>query len=203
MKITQIPEAGSLALRLHIGTHTSEIQVQIYKIMENMIVLNPIVINNKILNLGDTDVRMELIYERENEKPIMWRNISYGTVKLENRPYLVLASNSEGAVFNRRNNYRLPLDVKGILNGKDKIIVHDISSTGISFYTPSENKKKVGSPVAIKFTGCYEDIHVSGEIVREIEEEDRNMYGCKIKSSQQIDKFMSEEQRRRVIRSRK
>lgn len=203
MKIYEIPEEGALSLRIQKDHQSSVVDVEIYKIVSNMLVLKPIMVEDKVLNMDDSDARVELIYERENEKPLIWKSISYGTIKLENRPYVVLSDHTDGVVFNRRTNYRLDMDVQGILNGNERIIVHDLSSSGIAFYTAKDNKKEIGSPIQIKFVGGYEEIVVTGEIIREVIVGERNMYGCTIQSSMQVDKFLSEEQRRRVMKTRR
>lgn len=202
MKINEIPKDGSVSLKLQKDNQISMLSVEIYVAKENVIVLKPIIIDGKVLNLSNSDFRLELIYERGNEKPLIWRNISFGTIKIDNYPCVVLQDTTEGVVYNRRGTFRLELDVQGVLNGNEKIIVHDISTTGISFYTEKDNRKTIGSPVKIKFMGGFEEIYVSGEIIREVEGEERNMYGCMIKANLMVDKFMTEEQRRRVMRNR-
>ena len=59
-------------------------------------------------------------------------------VAVKGRQCIVLSTKSNGVQYNRRLNFRLSLDVQGTLKGQ-KIIVHDLSSTGISFYVRKEN----------------------------------------------------------------
>ena len=79
---------------------------------------------------------------------------------------------------------------------------YEYSLTSRLFYTKKEDRKVIGDAFRLKFIGGYEEIHVKGVIVREIVEETRNMYGCTITPNPVIDTFMSDEQRRRVMRSR-
>jgi len=178
---------------------SSTIDASIYKISKNVIVLKPIIIENKVLHIQcDEGLVIDFIYQCENEKPLIWKHVAYGVVSIEGQPCLAIKDTKEGVGFNRRDNFRLAMDVPGVLNINEKVLVHDISSTGISFYTQKKNKKQVGSAVDIVFVGGYEDVHVSGQIVREVELEERNLYGCTIKPSMIIERFLSEEQRRRL-----
>lgn len=203
MKIFEIPQDGLLSLKIQKEHRTKVVSVEIFKVTSKMLVLKPIIIDGKVLNPQDSAMRVELIYERGDEKPLIWKNLSYGVIKLENKPYMVLADKTDGVEYNRRTTYRMDMDVQGTLNSNERVIVHDISSTGISFYTSKDNRKLVGSPIRLKFMGGYEEIRVTGKIVREVVGEDRNMYGCTIQSSMEVDKFLSEEQRRRVMRRRR
>lgn len=202
MKITEIPQDASLFLRIHKGTQQADVKVEIFKIMEKGIVLKPIIVDGKILNLEKEELRLELIYDRDDSKPLIWRTLSYAFLKRGEYSYTILADKNDGIEFNRRNTFRLDMDVQGTLNRNEIVIVHDISRTGISFYIAKDKKKMIGAPITITFQGGYEDITVTGTIVREQELEERVMYGCQIKSSLQVDKFLSEEQVRRLRRRR-
>ena len=137
----------------------------------------------------------------DNAKPIVWRNVAYGMVPVKGRQCIVLSTKSNGVQYNRRLNFRLPMDVQGNINGQ-KIIVHDLSSTGISFYVRRDNPKKIGTEFTMKFIANYDELAVQGKIVREFIDEDRILYGCSIKPSAIIDTFLAEEQRRRLMKNR-
>ncbi|MBQ8591655.1 MAG: PilZ domain-containing protein [Lachnospiraceae bacterium] len=202
MKIGDIPLDGTVLLKLHRLKQTTTLPVEIQKSMPMVVVLKPIIVGDKILNVEDAELKMDFIYERQNEKPLVWKHISFGTVRVENRPHVVLTDKSDGVEYNRRTTFRMDMDVKGLLNGKEKVVVHDLSSTGISFYAPAINPKAIGDPVLLSFMGGYEEITVAGEIVRVVPVDERNMYGCTIKSNLKIDQFLSDEQRRRAFKNR-
>lgn len=202
MKIVEISEDSTLTLIIHKDEQSVEVNVEIYKIMPKGIVLKPILSDGKALNLENSGARLELVYEREDAKPIIWRHISYGVIKIGGYPYTVLSDKTDGAEYNRRTTFRLDMDVQGTLNRNERVVVHDISSTGISFYTSQEDRKEIGSKVLISFIGGYEEITVTGEVVRQQESNGRVLHGCVINSTIAIDKFLSEEQMRRVRKSR-
>lgn len=198
MKITEIPPEASPTLRIKKDDQTIEIKVEIYKVLEKGLLLYPIVIDGKVLNLGNSGARLKLIYEREEKKPLIWGNIVYGIYKKDGYPCVVLSDKKDGVEFNRRGTFRMDMDVQGTLDGEEDIIVHDISGTGISFYTSKENEKEIGSRVTLRFEGGYEQLSVSGKVVRKQECDGRVLHGCAINSTKEVDKFLSEEQARRV-----
>lgn len=201
MNISEIPLEAKVSLEVEKGDESNVISVNIQKVAENVLVLLPVEIDGKVLVLRDKDLKIDVYYEVDNSKPIVWRNVAYGMVAVKGRQCIVLSTKSNGVQYNRRLNFRLSLDVQGTLKGQ-KIIVHDLSSTGISFYVRKENRKTIGTEVNIKFVANYDEMAVQGQIVREMEEEERYLYGCSIKPNTVIDTFLAEEQRRRLMKSR-
>lgn len=194
-----LQEGSPIILRLQRQKQSITVETRVYKVQSDTIVVEPIIYDEKYVNVSDDELTISVIHETE-EKPIIWKNVAFKTIRVQNLPYIALACRVPGVVFNRRISFRLNLDVQGVLNRGEKVIVHDISSTGISFYTNKDARKIVGTPVNIKFLGGYEDVYVSGEIVREEEKDERYLYGCTIRSTMDIDKFISEEQRRRAMK---
>lgn len=203
MKISDIPVEARISLEIMKGDESNAISVTLQKVAENVLVLQPVEIDDKVLVLKEKDLKIDVYYEVSDAKPIVWRSVAYGMVAVKGRQCIVLSTKSNGVQFNRRLNFRLPLDVQGTLNGQ-KIIVHDLSSTGISFYVRRENRKTIGMEIAIKFVANYDEYAVQGKIVREMEdvEQERFLYGCSIKPNTIIDTFLAEEQRRRLIKNR-
>ena len=204
MKVFEIPDDGLISLKLNKEGKSTVVSAKIKKNTEKALFLEPIIINGKELNLADEkDLVIDLIYENQKDKPLIWRNIAYKMVVIDGRKIILMSDSKDGVHYNRRETFRLDMDVKGVLNKNESVIVHDISTSGISFYTPKENKKTVGDEIHVKFVGGYEDINVAGQIVREVEKEDRNLYGCEIKKNIQVEKFMVNEQRRRISHKKK
>ncbi|MBE5926580.1 MAG: PilZ domain-containing protein [Lachnospiraceae bacterium] len=195
-------EGSPIILKLQRQKQSITVDTRVYKVQSDTIVVEPIVYDGKYVNVADDELTISVIHETE-EKPIIWKNVVFKILRIQNLPYIALACRNPGVVFNRRISFRLNLDVQGVLNRSEKVIVHDISSTGISFYTNKDTRKMVGTPVTLKFLGGYEDVYVSGEIVREEEKDDKYLYGCTIRASVDIDRFISEEQRRRAMKGKR
>ncbi len=201
VKIVEIPLAGRVSLQITKGEYSDMLPVNIQSIGDNYVILMPIEIDNKILVLKDPEAQIDFLYAAEEEKPLIWKNISNMMVNVKGKPCVVLSSKKEGIPYNRRLNFRLPMDVKGKLKNLN-IVIHDISSSGISFYLPKENRLRIGQSFEIRFMANYEELKVQGEIVREIEEDRRFLYGCTIKSTVAVDNFIADEQRRRLMKNR-
>lgn len=204
MKIDEIPQNGPVILAITKGNQTAEICAEVDQIVNKGIILKPIEMDGKVLNLEGSEVLIQLLYEREGEKPIIWRNIAYRVFRYNNCPVIALFDKRDGAVHNRRTTFRLDMDVQGILNKSEKVIIHDISGTGISFYVSDGREKEIGSSIVISFNGDNKEIGVTGKILRkQVCEDGRVLYGCMINSSLTVDRFISEEQGRRARKSRR
>lgn len=204
VKVYEIPVEGVISLKLNKADKSTVVQAKMMQNREKVMILEPIVVEGRELNLRDEkDLIVDLIYEDKISKPLIWRNVVYKTILLNNKYCIAISDDRDGTPFNRRGNFRLDMDVKGVLNMNEPIVVHDVSTSGISFYAPVKNRKNLGDEIHVKFQGGYEDIKVRGEIVREVANEDRNLYGCKIQKNMQIEKFMIEEQRRRISHKKK
>lgn len=202
MHIEEIVQGQEVVLEIKKGDDHSEIDAAVMMSGRSVVVLEPIVIDGKVLVLNDPDIRVNLVLTIENEKPQLWKSVSFGMKSIHNRQCIVLKSDKDSVTYNRRSSYRLPLDNQGFLRN-EKIIIHDISTTGISFYTNKSNRKTVGSNIEIKFLAYYEEIQVKGTIVREIEEGERYLYGCVTNPNPAVDSYIASEQRKRVMMRRK
>lgn len=202
MHIEEIVQGQGVVLEITKGDDHSEIDATVMMSGRSVVALEPIVIDGKVLVLNDPDIHVNLVLSIENEKPQLWRNVSFGMKSIHNRQCIILKSDKDSVTYNRRSSYRLPMDNQGFLRN-EKIIIHDISTTGISFYTNKSNRKTVGSNIEIKFLAYYEEIQVKGTIVREIEEGERYLYGCVMTPNPAVDSYIASEQRKRVMMRRK
>lgn len=198
MKINEIPINSAITLEISKDKTSVEVSSEVAQVVSNGIVLQPITVDGRTLNLEGNDFKVSLIYGREGQKPLLWRNITYKTLRQGNTPIVVLLDNREGTEYNRRSAFRLDMDVAGVTSTGDKVIIHDISKTGISFYTAIDNAKEIGSTLSIRFMGGYEELVVTCKIVRKQECEERMLHGCSFSSNLKVEKFVAEEQMRRA-----
>ena len=202
MRLEELSQGQGVLLEIVKGDEHSEVDANVMMVSRNVVVLEPIIIEGKVLVLNDTEIHVSLVLSIEDEKPQLWKNVAFGMTIISNRQCIVIKSVNESVTYNRRGSYRLPMDNQGYLKN-EKIIIHDISTTGLSFYTNKDNRKTVGSNVEIRFMAHYEEIHVKGTIVREIEDGDRYLYGCIIHASPAVDSYIASEQRKRVMLHRR
>lgn len=165
--------------------------------IDNVIILEPIIIDDCVLVLDDKEIRINVIINIENEKPQVFTGVAFGMTVVGGKACVVIKSTKDSITYNRRSSFRLPLDVQGSVYN-EKVIIHDISSSGLSFYTKREKKKRIGSDVKIKFVADYEEIEIVGKIVREVDEGDRTLHGCIIQNSPKINNYIASEQRKRI-----
>ncbi len=204
MKLYDISKQAEISLKLSKDGKTATVPVKANRIVNNMLVIKPIIIKGKVVTFKEQEgLTIDLIYEGKNKKPLIWKNVTYGAVKYKGQSCVVLTDDRDGLPFNRRGEYRLPMDITGMLNLNEYVVIHDISGSGISFYSPLDKKREIGEDIKLRFTGGYEEISVAGKIVREVPVENKYLYGCTINRSLQVEGFVATEQRRRMTLSRK
>lgn len=204
MKIYEIPMDGKISLKLNKDDKSTILPARIKKITDKVLVLYPFIIDGKELSFRDeAGLVIDLMYEDNKDKPFYWRNVAHKMASVGGQNCLILAEKKDAVHLNRRGDFRLDMDVKGVLNRNENVIVHDISYSGVSFYTNMDNRKNVGDSITLKFVANYEDLVVNGKIVREVEADMRYLYGCTIEKSIQVDAFLIEEQRRRLQKTKK
>lgn len=201
MRIDDIPIEGHVNLQITKGELSDTISVYIQKVATNMIALMPVEVDGKTLILNDKDIKVDVIYVVDDDKPLIWKNVAYGMLAINNKHCIVLKTKNEGVHFNRRMEFRLPMDITGSAKGM-RLLIHDISRTGISFKVPKNLRRSIGETLEIHFMGGYEEQVATATIVRELEDGERYLYGCTIKPSIKIDQFISDEQRRRLMQNR-
>lgn len=124
---------------------------------------------------------------------------------LKEKKYVGIRVSGEGLIHNRRSTYRLPLDINGSLRNFGKIIVHDISYNGISFYLPNDKLCSTGQDIVLMFKMYDIEYIVKGKIVRITQDPEnrRVLYGCSTIPSPSIDNLIQEEQRNRIRKRRR
>lgn len=202
MHLDDLERGQGVVLEITKGDEHSEVDGYVMMVKRNVLVLEPIIIEEKVLVLNDAEIHVNLVVSIDENKPQLWKNVAFGMTNINNHQCIVVKSDGESVTYNRRASYRLSMDNQGYLRN-EKIIIHDISVTGLSFYVKKEFRKTIGSEVDIKFTANYEDIHVRGKIIREIEDGDRYLYGCTIHANPAVDSFIASEQRKRVMINRR
>lgn len=206
MRIEEIDENASLLLHIEATGGELEVPLKLYKKVKNGLIVYPIKKDNVIISFESLkECKLSLIMEVKDSKPFLWRNIQIENIKSKGEVFTAILVTDDGVSFNRRRAFRLDIDINGNLNGYGKILVHDISSGGISFYLPAGKTCSVGQQIELHFDAKSIGYNISGEVVRLANdaENGRTMYGCRTKNYPAVDAFISEEQRNRVRGNRK
>lgn len=207
MKIEELTEDNILFLQFEGKNQILELPLTLVRSSKNGIITDPVEFSGKIITFNNNEMacKYNLICALPNSKPVIWTDILIEDINIKRKKYLLIRVSGEGALHNRRSTYRLPLDCLGDLQNYGKVIIHDISYNGISFYLSDDRKCNIDQAINLSFIMDDEKYVIQGRIVRETydSERRRNLYGCRINPSVSIDQFIQEQQRNRIRGKRK
>ena len=199
MKLNQLSNDSTLQLEFEAGTEKLYLDVQIAQVSKSGLVLYPVIIEGKALSFKNNQNVINLVYLQKEGKPLIWKNVAVSNAIINGRNFVLVRSVSDGADYNRRNNYRLPLDIRGNIVGYGDIIIHDISNNGIAFLIDKDAKRfTIGQEVALNFSARNVNYTMKVNVARIVEKDTKVLYGCSMMSTPAIDQFISEEQRIRI-----
>ena len=199
MKLNQLTSDSTLQLEFEAGQEKLYLDVQIAQVAKSGLVLYPVIIEGKALSFKNNDNIINLVYLQKEGKPLIWKNVSVSNAVINGRNFVLVRSVSDGIDYNRRNNYRLPLDIKGNIAGFGDVIIRDISNNGLAFVISKDAPRcTIGQTVKIGFTARNINYVISVTVARIVEEDTKVLYGCTMTSTPVIDQFISEEQRIRI-----
>ena len=203
METLSITKDNDISIQIVSKEKTIELPVSIIKVSRHGILANLIFYNQKAVSFDNNDnIKYNLICSVDNErKPYIWKNISVSNAKINNKQYILLKTYGKGIPYNRRDAYRLTLDIKCKILGVGDAILHDISNCGVSFYLPKDNIFS-NKEITLNFEHRYEQYAIKAQVVRKKEGSNNNriLYGCKMNPSPMIDSLLTEEQRYRIKR---
>ena len=199
MKLNQLANDSTLQLEFEAGQDKLYLDVQIAQVAKSGLVLYPVIIEGKALSFKNNENVINLVLLQKEGKPLLWKNVLVSNAVINGRNFVLVRSMADGVEYNRRNNYRLPLDIRGNIAGYGDIIIHDISNNGIAFLIDKDAKRfNVGQEVALNFSARNINYTLKATVARIVEKENRLLYGCSMTSTPIIDQFICEEQRIRI-----
>lgn len=199
MKLNQMTNDSTIQLEFDAGHEKLYLDVQIAQVSKSGLVLYPVIIDGKALSFKNNDNAINLVLLQKEGKPLIWKNVAVSNAVINGRNFVLVRSISDGAEYNRRHNYRLPLDIRGNIVGYGDIIIKDISNNGIAFSIDKDTKRfSVGQQVNLGFSARNVNYTMSVTVARIVESETKVLYGCSMMSTPAIDQFISEEQRIRI-----
>lgn len=104
----------------------------------------------------------------------------------------------EGRKINRRKNFRVGVSIMGsLIRGGDSpvnVYVRDVSASGFSITT--ERILEIGEEITVRYTDMGIKLSLTGNVVRTVTEEGKNVYGCKLlRESEGIAQYVQQKQR--------
>lgn len=104
----------------------------------------------------------------------------------------------EGRKINRRKSFRVGVSIMGsLIRGGDSpvnVYVRDVSASGFSITT--ERILEIGEEITVRYTDMGIKLSLTGNVVRTVTEEGKNVYGCKLlRESEGIAQYVQQKQR--------
>ena len=206
MRIEELTDQNILFLQFEGKNQLFELPITLIQSAKGGLLIEPIEYMGRVITFEDNEMacRYNLICTIPNDKPLIWTNVSVSDVIIKKKKYVLIKVSGEGAIHNRRSTYRLPLELLGELQGYGKVLINDISYNGVSFYLNETKLCNIDQAISLSFKIDDESYVIQGRIVRQSSDKDnqRNLYGCRINPSINIDRLIQEEQMKH-IRGRK
>lgn len=208
MLITDLQVGTAISFEITLGDSTYEFPSSVLSVGPDSIIIPPFSINGSIVDLADKkygNLAFAIYYANLSEgKRYVFKSVSLETVDTTNRSipdgYRITANGfaSLAKISDRRNNQRLPLNVRGsvTLDGSNRnvgVTYNDISANGVSFFC-SEDFNSYSTNICYVFlqddiNGHDFDLCVKCKIVRHVDNENNLLYGCSITESTQEYRF--------------
>lgn len=197
MRINTIEPGGKLSLSVNINGKILQFTTRVAIVLPDSVLVDPITQNGR--KIGFTNYNVQVVYEMQQDKPIIWAKTRVILVKYKGDTFHQIFAEGPGAILNRRDGVRQPVGVKGIATGKDfrqEVMIRDISANGISFY--SDKSFPTDGNIRINFTDMNYDFSLAVNICWSSNEENlsRFTYGCRILSKNiRIEAYIHAKQR--------
>lgn len=186
MLATELQLKHPVEIEVTINGKVTSLLSSIEQIINNMVLLKPMLINGKLVGFPP-EYHISFIY-MEGAVVFCWKNVSIKAVKYQNKIYHCATLTTKAEIWNRRNAFRIYIGETMTLtsfgeNGPTthEVFVKDISETGMAFIT--SEPFFVNHTVRLKlkiFSGQY--IHLGAQIVRTqpTDKENETLYGCRL-----------------------
>lgn len=185
MLATELQLNHSVELEVIINGKVTTLLSSIKKIINNNVLLSPILINEKLV-VFPPECTISFIY-MEGAVVFCWKNISIKAIKYQNKIYHCVTLDTKAEIWNRRNSFRVYIgeEMELISFGKEgpkvhKVFVKDISETGMAFISSHPFVVKHTIRLKLKlFSG--QTVQLSAQIVRTqpTSNENETLYGCR------------------------
>ncbi len=202
---SELGAGTTIQLNISIDEMFFQFDTVVFEKHKKKMLVEPIRKDGKILNVQGDNVAVDIMYIREDEKPILWANVDIECVRLKGRLYYAVPENLQGKEYNRRGDFRLFIGEEHparIGHGKREKIVtlKDLSSSGFAFVYKEEIEESDGSFVYMNYPGVLSDhtfeLPLIGKIVRKMTLADgRKLYGCVLmKKNEMIGYYINQKQ---------
>ena len=209
MTAAELQTSHSVELEILMNGKKTTLLSAVEQVVGNKVLLTPIQMNGKVVGFPP-DCAVNLLYI-EGKHVYCWRGLQIKAIRYENNVYHCAELSSEGEILNRRGAYRVYLGSQMLLtcftaNGPKniKVLVKDISETGMAFF--SKEEFSVGRTVRLHLKVSEKhELQLSSQIIRTQNFDDKveTLYGCKFSEKNSLlttylMKLQQEKQRQRL-----
>ena len=209
MHLYELSKGASIVFEVLVDEKRFEFKSVVEGKASSALLTKPIVIKGKVIGLSGDNVTLNVIYTVKGRYPLQWSGVKCSTVTYRNKVFYKLESESVGEVINRRDNFRLSVNIKCITKIVDSNAIsvstlRDVSEFGFSFVSDKgfirDNDDAV---IEVSFSDMNQDISFMGMVVRkEVSSNDKVLYGCVLASkSQKLNKYIIDKQRMQIADS--
>ena len=107
MLLSELEQGAKVLLLLTIDGKHFEFETIVQGKHKHDVLLEPIRKDQKILNVQSDQVDVDIMYMREDDKPILWKGAKMGCIRHKHKIYYASEAANEGREYNRRGAYRL------------------------------------------------------------------------------------------------
>ena len=214
MFLTDILPETPLTIYINYDKQILEFSTVAVRSVTGGLLVEPITQNNLMINFVEKyNILYQLTFVNDEDNRLYkWNKITIKAVKdAKGQSYHMLISELEGHPYNRRESFRVPLDLEGIARfGPNrmthKITVKNISAGGIGFECKNNVEIQEEMLVHLSFEDpvLHTNFKVDCQAVRKlaVEDSENTYYGCKfLKESMAINNYVQRKQQRLLIKN--
>jgi len=184
MRLSQLVQNSNLVLEININNQHLEFESTVITKIGDYILIEPVRVNGKVVNFEIGNVLVDMLLIRRDKKPVAWKRVLLKNVIYKNKTYYKVIPTGDGFEINRRNAFRLSVEVKGVVQvGTNSVpmdvILKDISENGFSFVSKDIIDRPLKSIVRLVFIDLNKSLNLNGLLVRkERINQSKYFYGC-------------------------
>lgn len=210
MKLAEIRQGEEITLEVIINGARYEFKSDMVDVADGGgIYASPVRIKDKVLSFASDKVVVNLILNRQDHPPVVWRRINAETTVYKKNTLYRITSIAAGLEENRRGAFRLPLGIQGVAqigaNRKaNDVIVQDISDSGFSIVAKDDVENADGLVVRLVFNDEGASMSLTGLVIRKVVySEEKVIYGCKLNNKAvALSRYINEKQRKLIAKQK-
>lgn len=204
MRLNEVEIGKPIQIILILDDKRLEFDTVIQAVVGESVLVDPITDGTKTVGFKNHDALA--VYVGTDKKPYGWSRVQVKLVKYQDKVYHQLLTDVEGSTLNRRGSYRQYVGHGGVvinMGKKYRAIIKDVSTNGCGFVCDEEFT--IGDNIVVAFSDEEYDFSIHCTIVRKftIEENGKNVYGCKTHTvNRKIEQYIMERQREDMRRKK-